>query len=81
MASVTEKYESDDKVDDWLLNQIVKHVNHGEIGSFARDLRIEESVYSNIPGDKNKTFKVKIFGVRLYFFFHTLHLVWECVCV
>ena len=40
------KYDGDKKVDEWLLNQVVKHVNHDEIGSFARDLEVPESVYS-----------------------------------
>ena len=45
-------------MDEWLLNQVVKHVNHDEIGSFARDLGVPESVYSNITKEKDKTFKV-----------------------
>ena len=53
------KYTGDDRVDEWLLNQVVKHVNHDEIGSFARDLEMEESVYINITKDKDKTFKVR----------------------
>ena len=53
------KYTGDDKVDEWLINQVVKHVNHDEIGSFARDLFVEESVYNNIIKDKDKTFKVR----------------------
>ena len=53
-----EKYGGDKKVDEWLLNQVVKHVNHDEIGSFARDLEVPESVYSSITKDKDKAFKV-----------------------
>ena len=53
------KYTEDDKVDEWLLNQVAKHVNHEEIGFVARDLRVDESVYSNITRDKDKTFKVR----------------------
>ena len=53
------KYGEEARVDEWLLNQVVKHVNHDEIGSFAAELRVEESVYSNIPGTKDKTFKVR----------------------
>ena len=53
------KYDGDTKVDEWLLNQVVKHVNHDEIGSFAAELRVEGSVYSNIPGTKDKALKVR----------------------
>ena len=31
-----------------------------EIGSFARDLEVPESVYRNITKDKDKTFKVRV---------------------
>ena len=54
------KYDGDKKVDEWLLNQVVKHVNHVEIGSFARDLEVPESVYSSITKEKDKTFKVRV---------------------
>ena len=54
------KYGGDKKVDEWLLNQVVKHVNHDEIGSFARDLEVPESVYSSITKEKDKTFKVRV---------------------
>ena len=53
------RYTADHKVDEWLLNQVVKHVNHEEIGSLARDLFVEESVYSNITREKDRTFKVR----------------------
>ena len=53
------KYTADHKVDEWLLNQVVKHVNHGKVGSLARDLFVEESVYFNITQDMEKTFKVR----------------------
>ena len=53
------KYTGEDKVDEWLLNQVVKHVNHDEIGSFAAELRVERSVYSSIPGTKDKALKVR----------------------
>ena len=53
------KYTGESKVDDRLLNQVVKHVNHDEIGSFARDLEVPESVYSSIAKEKDKTFKVR----------------------
>ena len=52
------KYKGDDQVTDTLLNQVVKHANHDEIGFFAPDLRVEESTFSNIARDKDRTFKV-----------------------
>ena len=55
----TEKYTEDDKVDKWLLNQIVRHVNYDEIESFATDLFVEEPVYKNVSGDKDKALKVR----------------------
>ena len=54
------KYSADAKVDEWLLNQIVKYFNHDKIGSFARDLEVEESVYSSVTKDDDKTFKVNL---------------------
>ena len=57
------KYDGDKKVDEWLLNQVVKHVNHEEIGSFAAELRVEGSVYSNIPGTKDKALKVRVLSL------------------
>ena len=52
------KYTGDGKVDEYLINQVTKHVNHDEIAFMARDLEVEESVYSSITRDKDKTFKV-----------------------
>ena len=53
------KYTADTRVNEWLLNQVVKCVNHDEIESFATDLFVEESVYSNTPGSKDKALKVR----------------------
>ena len=61
------KYDGDKKVDEWLLNQVVKHVNHDEIGSFARDLKVPESVYSSITKEKDKTFKVRDLSLGLLY--------------
>ena len=52
------KYTGESKVDEYLINQVTKHVNHDEIAFMARDLGVEESVYSSIARDKDKTFKV-----------------------
>ena len=62
------RYCETDKVDVYLLNQVTKHVNHDELGSLARDLDVEETVYSNIAGPKDRIYKV---SNRLYVFgFH-----------
>ena len=53
------KYTGEDRVDAYLLNQVAKHVNHEEIRSFATDLFVWESVYSNIPGPKDKALIVR----------------------
>ena len=53
-----EKYTGDSAVDDYLLNQVVKHINDDELDSLARDLRVPESAYSNITSTKNRRFKV-----------------------
>ena len=79
MATGSKKpeYTGDDKVDEWLLNQVVEHINHDRIGSFAAELRVERSVYSSIPGDKDKTFKVRDMQVEesLYFNIATV-IIW-----
>ena len=53
------KYTRDDKVDEYLLNQVAKHVNLDEISFMARDLKVEEYLYSGVPRDKDKAFKVR----------------------
>ena len=40
-------------VDAYLLNQVTKHVKPDELGSLARDLDIDEAVYSNIAVAKD----------------------------
>ena len=62
MASVPKKkkyrYAEADRVDAYLLNQITKHVKPDELGSLARDLDIEETVYGNITVPKDRIYKV-----------------------
>ena len=62
MASEQEKgkyrYSETDKVDAYLLNQVIKHVNHEELDSLARDLFVDESIYENIQNPKNRAYKV-----------------------
>ena len=60
MAGVRKKgkYNASDKVDEWLLNQIVKRVKIEEIGSLARDLRISPEVYRSLEAPRDKIFEV-----------------------
>ena len=53
------RYSERDRVDTYLLNQVTKHVNPYELGSLARDLDIDEVVYSNITVTKDRIFKVR----------------------
>ena len=53
------RYSERDRVDTYLLNQVTKHVNPHELGSLARDLDIDEVVYSNITVTKDRIFKVR----------------------
>ena len=52
------RYSETDKVDTYLLNQVTKHVNHEELGSLARDLDVEDTVYSSIAVPKDRIYKV-----------------------
>ena len=63
-ADEDRKYTRYDKVDEWLLNQVAKHVDHDKIGSLARELVVEESVYSNISETEDKAFKVRYSSVE-----------------
>ena len=51
-------YDGPNPVDDYLLNQVVKHVNPEELDSMARDLSVDESVYQGIQNPKNRVYKV-----------------------
>ena len=53
------RYCETSKVDAHLLNQVTKHVNHYELGSLARDLDIDEAVYSNIAVPKDRIYQVR----------------------
>ena len=48
------KYHGNDPVDTYLLNQIAKHVRIERLGTLARDLNIEKSVYSLIENQEDK---------------------------
>ena len=50
------RYSERDKVDTYLLNQITKYVKPDELGSLARDLDIDEAVYSNITVAKDRIY-------------------------
>ena len=52
------RYGGGDVVDEWLMNKVVRHVNRDELGSFARHLRIDRSVYANITAPNDKIFEV-----------------------
>ena len=52
------RYSETSKVDACLLNQVTKHVNPYELGSLARDLDIDEAVYSNITVPKDRIYQV-----------------------
>ena len=59
MASPRKKmYDGPNPVDEYLLNQVVKHVNPEELDSMARDLVVDESVYQGIQNPKNRVYKV-----------------------
>ena len=59
-------YEEDDHVDDYLLNQVSKHILHNKLGSLARDLRLTDAQYSRIA-TPTKQPEEQIFGVRVSF--------------
>ena len=46
--SEKKKYESDDGVDEYLVNQVAKHVLHDKLGRLSGDLRISSTEYSKI---------------------------------
>ena len=52
------KYNGGDPVDTYLLNQIAKHIKYEELGSLARDLSIEDTVYSNKAAAKDQIWQV-----------------------
>ena len=65
-------YEEDDNVDDYLLNQVSKHVLYNKLGSLARDLRLTDAEYSRIA-TPTKHPEEQIFGVSVG--------VYLCTCV
>ena len=52
------QYGGGDVVDEWLMNKVVRHVSHDELGSLARHLRIDKSVYANISAPNDRIFEV-----------------------
>ena len=72
------KYNGEDHVDTYLLNQIAKHVKHEELGTLARDLTIEETTYSKKAAPKDQIWQVSrgkiISNILLNFFFGLCHL-------
>ena len=53
-GGVRRLYEEDDKVDEYLLNQVSKWVLYHRIGSLARDLGISQAQFSRIIGAKSE---------------------------
>ena len=52
------KYQGDDPVDTYLLNQIAKHIKFEKLGTLARDLNIDKSVYNHIENQDDKIWEV-----------------------
>ena len=57
MASVRKKgrYEAHDLLDEFLLNQVAKHVNYSKLLSFAKDLGISHTEYTKITAPDTNT--------------------------
>ena len=57
MASVRRKglYEADDLLDEFLLNQVAKHVNYLKLCSFAKDLGVSQTEYDKITAPNTYT--------------------------
>ena len=52
------QYGGGDVVDDYLMNQVVKHVNYDELGTLARDIGVRKSTYESITAKKERIFAV-----------------------
>ena len=57
MASVRKKgrYEGHDLADEYLLNQVAKHVNYLKLCSFAKDLGVSQTEYDRITAPNTFT--------------------------
>ena len=51
-------YGGGEVMDEWLMNQVVKYVKHDKLGSLARDLQVDKSMYANIAGHEDRIFQV-----------------------
>ena len=66
MASVRKKgkYTAEDRVDEWLLSQVVEHVNQNKAVELARTLRVQEvfnvALAATQDSMKNLTFEVSL---------------------
>ena len=65
MASVRKKgrYEGHDLLDEFLLNQVAKHVNYLKLCSFAKDLGVTQNEYDRITAPDTFTQDVQIHKV------------------
>ena len=72
-GGVRRLYEEDDKVDEYLLNQVSKWVLYQRLGFLARDLGITQAELSRIRGAKmepeEQIFQVFQFNNNLFFKF------------
>ena len=62
------KYNGEDQVDTYLLNQIAKHMKFEKLGTLARDLNIDNSVYNHIENQEDKIWEVSINNIWLAHF-------------
>ena len=52
------KYNGEDQVNTYLLNQMAKHIKYERLGTLARDLNIEKSAYNHIENQEDKIWEV-----------------------
>ena len=66
MASARKKglYEAHDLLDEFLLNQVEKHVKYRQLNTFARDLGIRQEEYERITAPNTFTQSEQILKVR-----------------
>ena len=67
MASVRKKgrYELYDLLDEFLLNQVAKHVNYSKLCSFAIDLGVSQTEYNKITAPNTNTPNERIHKVSI----------------
>ena len=68
-------YKEDDRVDEYLLNQLSKWILYHRLGSLARDLGMSHAEFSRIATATNQP-EDQIFRVRENYFHHFLIHLW-----